>query len=128
MNTPKTANATWVTQYYLNVSSAYGTQSLENGWFNASSNINEDVTSSVPQSIITEQVCTGWTGTGSAPATGANTNLYFTINQPSSITWNWQSQIIYSTVSLIMGAALITAIIGLSIYLLRNSQKLRKPR
>ena len=116
MNTPKTATATWVTQYYLNVSSAYGTQSLESGWFNASSNINEDVTSSVPESIITEQVCTGWTGTGSAPATGTNTNLHFTINQPSSITWNWQSQIIYSTVSLIMGTPLITAIIGLSIY------------
>ena len=127
MNTPKTATATWVTQYYLNVSSAYGTQSLESGWFSASSNINEDVTSPVPQSIITEQVCTGWTGTGSAPATGTNTNLHFTINQPSSITWNWQSQIIYSTISLIIGAALITIIIGLSIYLLRNSQKLRKP-
>ena len=34
-------------------------------------------------------VCTGWTGTGSVPATGTNTNVTFTIAEDSSITWNW---------------------------------------
>ena len=126
MNAPKTATASWGTQYYLTVFSAYGSPSQASGWFDAGSNINEAVTSPVPESIITQHVCTGWTGTGSAPATGTKASLHFTINQPSSITLNWQSQFIWSTVLLMTGAPLVTAIIGLSIYLFRNSQKLRK--
>ena len=128
MNAPKTATAFWGTQYYLTVFSAYGSPSPASGWFDAGSNINEAVTFPVPESIITQHVCTGWTGTGSAPATGTNASLHFTINQPSSITWNWQSQFISSTVSLMIGAPLVTAIIGLSIYLLKNSQKFRKQK
>ncbi len=125
MNAPITATASWITQYYLTVNSAYGTPS-GSGWYNAGADITFSVSSPVPESIITQHVCTGWTGTGSAPATGTNASLHFTINQPSSITWNWQSQFISSTVLLMMGAPLVTAIIGLSIYLLRNSQKFRK--
>ena len=34
----------------------------------------------------------GWTGTGSIPATGTTGSATFTINQNSSITWNWVSQ------------------------------------
>jgi uncharacterized repeat protein (TIGR02543 family) len=37
-------------------------------------------------------VCTGWTGTGSVPPSGSDTNVYFVINAPSSITWNWKTQ------------------------------------
>ncbi len=126
MNAPKTATASWGTQYYLTVFSAYGSPSPASGWFDAGSNINEAITSPIQESIITRNVCTGWTGTGSTPATGTNTSLQFTINQPSSITWNLQSQFIPSTVLLMIGAPLVTAIIGLSIYLLKNSQKFRK--
>lgn len=125
MDAPITETASWITQYYLTVNSAHGTPS-GSGWYNAGADITFSVSSPVPESIITQHVCTGWTGTGSAPATGTNANLHFTINQPSSITWNWQSQFISSTVLLMMGAPLVTAIIGLSIYLLRNSQKFRK--
>ena len=126
MNAPETATASWGTQYYLTVFSAYGSPSVASGWFDAGSNINEAITSPVPESIITRHVCTGWTGTGSTPATGTNTSLQFTINQPSSIIWNWQSQFIPSTVLLMIGVPLVTAIIGLSIYLFKNSQKFRK--
>ena len=126
MNSPETATASWITQYYLTVSSAYGSPSLASGWFEADSNINESVTSPLPESIITQHVCDGWTATGSAPATGTNASLLFTINQPSSITWNWQSQFILPRILLMLGAPLITAIIGLSIYLFRNSQKFKK--
>jgi hypothetical protein len=38
---------------------------------------------------LTEYVCTGWTGTGSVPASGSGTAVTFTITQDSSITWNW---------------------------------------
>jgi hypothetical protein len=125
MDAPITETASWITQYYLTVNSAYGTPS-GSGWYNAGADITFSVSSPVPESIISQHVCTGWTGTGSAPATGTDASLHFTINQPSSITWNWQSQFTWSTVSLMMGAPLVTAIIGLSIYPLRNSQKLRK--
>ena len=125
MNAPINETASWITQYYLTVNSAYGTAS-GSGWYNAGADITFSVNSTVPESILTQHVCTGWTGTGSAPATGTNANLHFTINQPSSITWNWQSQFISSTLSIMMGVPLVTALIGLSIYLLRNSQKFKK--
>ncbi len=125
MDAPITETASWTTQYYLTVNSSYGTPS-GSGWYNAGSDVTFSASPPVPESIITQHVCTGWTGTGSAPATGTNSNLHFTINQPSSITWNWQNQFIWSRVSLIIGVPLVAAIIGLSIYLRRNNQKVQK--
>ncbi|MCX5642916.1 MAG: hypothetical protein NTY10_06810, partial [Candidatus Omnitrophica bacterium] len=40
----------------------------------------------------TQYVCTGWTGTGSVPATGTGTSVAFNITQNSTITWNWQTE------------------------------------
>jgi hypothetical protein len=37
-------------------------------------------------------ICTGWTGTGSAPASGAGSAMSFEITDTSSITWHWQEQ------------------------------------
>ena len=37
-------------------------------------------------------VCTGWTGTGSAPASGTGTNVTFTIAEDSSLAWNWRKE------------------------------------
>ena len=34
-------------------------------------------------------VCTGWTGTGSVPASGIGDSVSFVITNDSSITWNW---------------------------------------
>jgi len=128
MRAPVTATATWITQYYLMVNSLYGSPS-GSGWYNAGATTTLSASPPVPESIITQHVCTSWTGTGSVPANGTSTSLDFTINQPSSITWNWQSQFISSTVTIIMGVPLLTAIIGLSIYLmLRNNQKFKKPK
>lgn len=40
---------------------------------------------------VATAVCTGWTGTGSVPASGAGTNTgFFVLAAPSSITWLWQ--------------------------------------
>jgi len=52
-------------------------------------------------------VCTGWVGTGSAPATGVTTNTgAFTITEDSSVTWLWavsnlwlSNQVVSSTIT-----------------------------
>ena len=36
-------------------------------------------------------VCTGWTGTGSVPASGEGDSVTFVITEDSSITWNWST-------------------------------------
>jgi uncharacterized repeat protein (TIGR02543 family) len=126
INEPLTAVASWVHQYMVTVNSPYGSPSPLTGWFNAGADITFSVSSPAPESIISQHVCTGWTGTGSAPATGTTTSLHFTINQPSSITWNWQSKFILPMVLLMAGVPSATVIIGLSIYLLRHRQMFKK--
>ena len=39
-------------------------------------------------------VCTGWTGTGSVPASGTGTNAAFTIEEDSTLAWNWKTQVL----------------------------------
>jgi hypothetical protein len=127
MTTYHTVNFVSTTQYMVSVASPYGSPSPSTEWFDAGADVTFSVSSPVPESIITQHVCTGWTGTGSAPATGTQASLRFTINQPSSITWNWQSQLILPRILLLAGAPSAAAvIIGLSIYLLRRRQILRK--
>ncbi len=53
-----------------------------------------EVTASVQEMIIvdvnTRIICTGWTGTGSVPATGTENTVSFTIYVNSTLTWNWE--------------------------------------
>jgi uncharacterized repeat protein (TIGR02543 family) len=89
-----TINWTWTgtpVKYNLTVSSAYGNpnpgvgvQSYDGGQ-NVTCNVSSPVTANG-----TVWTCTGWTGTGSVPATGIGTSVTFNITQDSSITWNWQ--------------------------------------
>jgi hypothetical protein len=80
------------TEYYFTSSSPYNSPTPANGWFDSGANITASVASSVPGPTGTQYVCTGWTATGSAPASGIGSNAIFTITQPSSITWNWKTQ------------------------------------
>ena len=89
---------TVVPQYYLTVSSAYDSPSPTSGWFNSGTSITDSVSSPVAGPTGTRYVCTGWTGSGSVPASGTGTTVTFTINQASTITWNWKTQY-YLTVS-----------------------------
>jgi uncharacterized repeat protein (TIGR02543 family) len=93
-----TETATWGHQYYLTVTSANGSPSPSSGWFNGGSSVTASVASPVSAGTGTQYVCTGWSGTGSVPASGSQSALTFTINSPSSITWNWQTQY-YLTIS-----------------------------
>ncbi|MEM3566758.1 MAG: hypothetical protein QXK18_07805, partial [Candidatus Bathyarchaeia archaeon] len=84
--------ATYNTQYYLTVSSTYGNPTPTSTWFDAGTTVTASITSPVYGGSGTRYVCTGWTGTGSVPSSGSSTSVQFTINAPSSITWNWKTQ------------------------------------
>ena len=38
-------------------------------------------------------VCTGWSGTGSVPSNGTDTNVAFRIEENSSVVWNWKTNV-----------------------------------
>jgi len=89
---PKTVSATYKTQYYLTVNSAYDSPNPTSNWFDAGSSVTASVTSPVSGGSGIQYVCTGWSGTGSVPASGVSTSVTFVLNAPSSITWNWKTQ------------------------------------
>jgi hypothetical protein len=82
----------YLTQYYLTVSSPYGSPTPTSGWFNSDTSITASISSPVAGPTGTRYVCTGWTGTGSVPSSGTSTSTTFTITQASSMTWNWNTQ------------------------------------
>jgi len=94
-----TVTGNYKTQYYLQVSSAYGSPSPTSGWYDAGSSITASVDSPVSGPTGTRYVCTGWTGTGSVPPSGTGTSVGFTLNAPSSITWNWKTQYLLTVVT-----------------------------
>ena len=92
MEANHTATAHYTLQYYLAVASPYNTPTPSSGWFNAGDSVTDSVTSPWPGTTGTRYVCTGWTGTGSVPASGTTASASFTMDEPSSITWNWKIQ------------------------------------
>jgi len=100
---PSSITWTWKTQYYLTVSSAYGSPTPSSGWFDSGTHVNASVTSPYPGVTGVRYVCTGWSGTGSLPSSGTGSSVAFTITAPSSITWTWKTQY-YLTVSSAYGS------------------------
>ncbi len=92
ISAPSAITWNWKTQYYLTVTSAYDSPSPLGGWFDSGYGITESVTSPVSGGSGVQYVCTGWTGTGSVPASGSGLSSSFTINSASAITWNWKTQ------------------------------------
>jgi hypothetical protein len=76
--------------YTLTVSSAYGSPAPTSGSYSGS--VTARVNSPLSGTAGVQYVCTGWTGTGSVPASGAGTSVTFTITQLSTITWQWKTQ------------------------------------
>ena len=92
MNNPITETANWQTQYYLTVNSAAGTPTGQSsGWYNSGTSITSSVSATINVNgpPIINYTSTGYTGTGSAPATGSTQSVTFSLNQASNITWNW---------------------------------------
>lgn len=52
----------------------------------------------------TQYVCTGWTGSGSAPANGSTNLAVFMITNDSALTWNWSTQFYLNTTAGANGA------------------------
>jgi hypothetical protein len=92
VTTSGTIIGNYKTQYYLTVTSAYDSPVPSSGWFDSGTGITESVTSPVSGGSGTQYVCTGWSGGGSVPIIGTGSSVTFTINAPSTITWNWKTQ------------------------------------
>lgn len=89
------SNITWnwaIVQRKLTVNSAHDSPnpSVGDHLYNDGSSITCTVTSPVTEGS-TVWTCTGWSGTGSVPASGSGTSVTFTISQDSTITWNWHA-------------------------------------
>ncbi len=91
ITSPTTITATYQTQYYLTVNSAHDSPTGQ-GWYNAGATASSSVTSPISGGAGTRYVMTGFSGTGDAPSSGAGPSVSFTINNPSSVTWNWKTQ------------------------------------
>jgi hypothetical protein len=81
----------YATQYYLAVT-AYGSTNLESGWFDSGTDVNAYVTSTISAGPGIQYVCTGWTGSGSAPTSGSTPGSAFVMLAASAITWTWTTQ------------------------------------
>ena len=88
------ADFTGTAQYTLTVSSNYGSPSPPTGTntYLHGTTINASVSSPVSGLTGIRYVCSGWTGTGSVPASGSTNSLTFTITQNSTLTWNWKTE------------------------------------
>ena len=76
----------------LTVSSSQGSPSPAVG--DTVFSIGSVVTCSVGNVISedTRQLCSGWSGSGSVPASGSSTQVVVTVSENSSLTWNWQAE------------------------------------
>ena len=88
MNSPVTASASWVTQYYLTVSSAYGTPSGA-GWYNQGATAYAGLNAaSVSTGTGSQVLFTAWSTGGS---TYSQSNA-ITMNTAVTSTASWQAQ------------------------------------
>src|SRR5271157_681768 len=102
----------WVTQYKLVVNSDHDSPSPSGAaWYDTSTQVTASVNSPSDQVGGTRYRCMGWTGTGSAPASGTNTSLSLTMAQPSNVTWNWVVQYLVSFTQTGVGADFTGAVV-----------------
>jgi len=91
MNAPKTAIADWKTQYYLTMSTNFGTVCPATGWYDAGTLITISATS--PSTIAGERyVWNKWTGSGTVSYSGTNNLATVTMNGPITETASWTHQ------------------------------------
>jgi flagellin-like protein len=89
MDGPKTATANWQTQYYLTVTSAYGTAGGES-WYNSGATPQATVSPlTVPGPTDTQYVFTQWSGDASGTTSPSDP---ITMNAPKTATANWKTQ------------------------------------
>jgi hypothetical protein len=123
MNGPVTESASWTHQYMLTVTSPHGSPTPTTGWFDAGASIRASVASPIEGLFVTQYVCSGWTGSGSVPASGTADTTDFTISQPSSIAWNWETQYLLVPLLTIVVVPVVLAV--LLVFLLLRRRKSR---
>lgn len=97
INSPSSVTWIWMNEselVYLDVISEHGTPSPVPGrhFFVPNTLVNATCPASVSGGEGIRYICTGWTGTGSVPASGSTNAVSFNITMNSSITWNWRTE------------------------------------
>ena len=87
VNAPAVLQATWKTQYELNLQSAYGNPQGA-GWYDAGTSVSVNIQSPLNYPNSTRRVFTGWTG----DYTGQSTNVTVQMYSPKAITANWVTE------------------------------------
>ncbi len=96
MNSPETATATWTTQYYLTVSSPYGSPSGA-GWYNSGSLATARLSSGkVSGSKGVQYVFNDWSGDASEAA--LTCSVLMTSPETATASWNTQYLVTYAAV------------------------------
>jgi uncharacterized repeat protein (TIGR02543 family) len=95
-----TETASWKIQYTLDVfSNQTSTPSNGSYWYDSGTPITAFVPTPISGGTGVRYVCLGWSGTGSVSASGSTSAVDFTINSPSTLTWNWQTQYLLTVIS-----------------------------
>lgn len=81
MSGPKTATAGWQTQYYLTVTSAYGSPTGE-GWYNADASASFGVTTPASGGTGVQYVLTSWSSSDSGGYNGSLASTSVTMDNP----------------------------------------------
>jgi|GEM_PF-6324076 len=80
-----------VKNYNLVVTSSHGTPTPSG----TTKKYHGEIINASVDDLVTNAVeryeCKGWTGSGNVPSTGNTNQVTFTINQDSSVTWNWDA-------------------------------------
>ena len=83
----------WRPEVSLSVESAFGAPSPAAGANTLA--YGDEVVARVVEPVAadgTRRVCTGWSGSGSVPADGEGNSVAFTLQEDSSLTWNWRTE------------------------------------
>ncbi len=91
MNSAVASAAVWDLQYYLNVSSAFGSP-IGGGWYNAGSSANFGVTTPFSGGVGVQYLFNSWSGLGDGSCNGSVVSNSVTINNPIVESANWTTQ------------------------------------
>ena len=91
MNNAITETANWQLQYYLTVSSSFGSPSGQ-GWYNVGTSASFGVTTPASCGSGCQYVFTSWSGSGSGSYSGSASSSSVTMNNAITETANWQLQ------------------------------------
>jgi cell division septation protein DedD len=91
MNSAVTSTAVWNLQYYLNVTSAFGSPT-GGGWYNAGYSASFGVTTPFSGGAGIQYLLNSWSGSGAGSCNGSVASNSVTINNPIVESANWTTQ------------------------------------